>query len=141
MVDPQFRTFVTVFSFLFYRKALFVRPTLFSNFVTATRIEIHWKNHCVKSVHIRSYSGLYFPAFRLNSERYSVSLRIQAECRKYGPEQLRIRTLFMQWIASEKLSFQTFTFWIRVTKSALTRATKLRTKVSLASPFYSHNYA
>ena len=38
--------------------------------------------HCVKSVHIRSYSGPHFPAFRLNTERYSVSLRIQSECGK-----------------------------------------------------------
>ena len=38
--------------------------------------------HCVKSVRIRSYSGLYFPAFGLNTERYSVSLRIQSECGK-----------------------------------------------------------
>ena len=28
--------------------------------------------HCVKSVRIRSYSGPYFPAFGLNTERYSV---------------------------------------------------------------------
>ena len=28
------------------------------------------------------FSGLYFPAFGLNTERYSVSLRIQSECRK-----------------------------------------------------------
>ena len=34
----------------------------------------------VKSVRIRSYSCPYFPAFRLNTERYSVSLRIQSEC-------------------------------------------------------------
>ena len=32
--------------------------------------------HCVKSVRIRSYSGPCFPAFGLNTERYSVSLRI-----------------------------------------------------------------
>ena len=38
--------------------------------------------HCVKSVRIRSYSGPYFPALRLNTERYSVSLRIQPECEK-----------------------------------------------------------
>ena len=25
--------------------------------------------HCVKSVRFRSYSGLYFPAFRLNTEQ------------------------------------------------------------------------
>ena len=35
-----------------------------------------------KSVCIRSYSGLYFPAFGPNTERYSLSLRIQSECRK-----------------------------------------------------------
>ena len=34
----------------------------------------------MKCVRIRSYSGLYFPAFRLNMERYSVSLRIQSKC-------------------------------------------------------------
>ena len=35
-----------------------------------------------KSVCVRSYSGLYFPAFGPNTERYSLSLRIQSECRK-----------------------------------------------------------
>ena len=29
--------------------------------------------HCVKSVHIRIFSGPYFPAFELNTERYRVS--------------------------------------------------------------------
>ena len=38
--------------------------------------------HCVKSVRIRSYSGSYFPAFGLNTEKYGVSLRIQSECEK-----------------------------------------------------------
>ena len=38
--------------------------------------------HRVKSVHIRSYSSPFFPAFGLNTERYGVSLRIQSECRK-----------------------------------------------------------
>ena len=37
-------------------------------------------NHCVKSVRIWSYSGPYFPALGLNTERYPVSLRIQSEC-------------------------------------------------------------
>ena len=31
---------------------------------------------------IRYYSGLHFPAFRLKTERYGVSLRIQSECGK-----------------------------------------------------------
>ena len=39
-------------------------------------------SHCGKSVRIRSYSGLYFPAFRLNMEKYGVSLHIQSECGK-----------------------------------------------------------
>ena len=42
--------------------------------------EVH--EHCVKSVRIRSYSGLDFPAFGLNTEGYGVSLCIQSECRR-----------------------------------------------------------
>ena len=38
--------------------------------------------HCIKSVRIRSYPGPHFPAFELNTERYSVSFRIQSECGK-----------------------------------------------------------
>ena len=44
------------------------------------------KKNCVKrsvkSVRIWCFPGPYFPAFRLNTERYSVSLRIRSECRK-----------------------------------------------------------
>ena len=39
-------------------------------------------NHCVNSVRIRSFSGLYFPAFGLNTEIYSVNLHIHSECGK-----------------------------------------------------------
>ena len=39
---------------------------------------LHW----VKSVHIQSFSGPYFPTFGLDTERYGVSLRIQSECGK-----------------------------------------------------------
>ena len=38
--------------------------------------------HCVKSVRIQRYSGPYFPAFRLNTERYGVSIHIPSECGK-----------------------------------------------------------
>ena len=38
--------------------------------------------HCMKRVCIRSYSGPYFPAFGLNTERYGVSRRSQSECGK-----------------------------------------------------------
>ena len=40
------------------------------------------KSNCVKSVRIQSYSDSYFSAFRLNTERYRVSLRIQFKCGK-----------------------------------------------------------
>ena len=36
--------------------------------------------HCVKSVRIRSYSGMYFPAFETEYGEIRVSLRIQFEC-------------------------------------------------------------
>ena len=39
-------------------------------------------DHCLKSVRTRSYSGPYFPAFRLNTERYRVSPRILSKCGK-----------------------------------------------------------
>ena len=38
--------------------------------------------HYVKSVRIRSLSGLYFPTVVLNTEKYGLSLRIQSECGK-----------------------------------------------------------
>ena len=38
--------------------------------------------HCVKSARIRSFSGLHFLAFGLNTKRYSVYLRIQSNCGK-----------------------------------------------------------
>ena len=39
-------------------------------------------HHSIKNVRIWSYSGTHFPAFGLDTERYSVSLRIQSECGK-----------------------------------------------------------
>ena len=38
--------------------------------------------HCVKRVRIRNFSGLYFPAFEMNTEIYRVNLRIRSECGK-----------------------------------------------------------
>ena len=51
---------------------------------------------CVKSLLIQSYSGLYFLAFGLNTQRNEVSLRIQVNASKFEPVQLRMRTLFTQ---------------------------------------------
>ena len=47
----------------------------------------------MKSVRIRSFSCLYIFAFGLNTERYSVSFRIQSKCGKIGTRKLRIRAL------------------------------------------------
>ena len=46
------------------------------------RQSIPINKHCVKSVRIWRYSGAYFSAFGLNTERYPVSLRIHFECGK-----------------------------------------------------------
>ena len=40
------------------------------------------KSQCMKTVRIRSFSGPYFPAFGLRTERYRVSIRIQSGCGK-----------------------------------------------------------
>ena len=40
----------------------------------------------MKIVQIRSFSGQYFLGFGLNTEIYSVNLRIQSKYGKYGPE-------------------------------------------------------
>ena len=53
-----------------------------SRIASITIISLYKNIHCVKSVRIRSYSGPYFPAFGLNTERYSVSLRILSKCGK-----------------------------------------------------------
>ena len=53
-------------------------------------------NHYVKRVHIRSFSGPYFPAFGLNTERYYYHSIFGQNAEKYGPEKLQIRILFTQ---------------------------------------------
>ena len=54
-----------------------------NKFARFSHVEISLQDvHCVKSVRIGSYSGLHFPAFKLNMERYSVSFCLQSECGK-----------------------------------------------------------
>ena len=50
--------------------------------------------HREKSARIRSFSILYIPAFELNTKIYKVISAFSPNVRKYGPEKLRIRTLF-----------------------------------------------
>ena len=63
----------------------------------------------------RSFSGLYFPAFALNTEIYRVNLHSQFECRKIRIRKLRI------WVHSESLISESQTKWVN---------TKLTTELS-----------
>ena len=53
-------------------------------------------SHCVKRVRIRSFSGPYFPAFGLNTDRYSDLSVVSPNTGKYGPENFRTRKFFTQ---------------------------------------------
>ena len=67
-----------------HRKMLSSKQYLHLLFTLLTRLRqiFPFIIHCVKSVHIRSFSGPYFPAFGLNKDRFSASLRIQFKCEK-----------------------------------------------------------
>ena len=54
--------------------------------------------HCIKSVHIRSYSGLHFCEFGLNSERYGVRMRenVDQNNSEYGHFSRRVWQLLIQ---------------------------------------------
>ena len=53
--------------------------------------------HCVKSVQIRIFSGPYFPAFGLNTERYGDTPYLSVfspNAGKYGPEKTPYLDIF-----------------------------------------------
>ena len=54
-------------------------------------------SHCVKGVCIRSFSGPYFLALGMNTERYSVPLHIQSECGKIRTRKTPNTDPFTQW--------------------------------------------
>ena len=56
----------------FHENVIFIPATC--NWVCAS--------HCAKRVRLSIFFGPYFPAFRMNTEIYSVNCRIQSECRK-----------------------------------------------------------
>ena len=39
-------------------------------------------SYCKKGIRVGSFSGPYFPAFGLNTEKYRISLRIKSQCSK-----------------------------------------------------------
>ena len=72
-LEELFRSFWSAFFFL-RRKTLQISGKLLLCYCTKINVSRY-----IKSVRILNYSGPYFPAFGLNMERYSVSLRIQSE--------------------------------------------------------------
>ena len=50
--------------------------------LTLSIIFSSYQLHCMKSIQILSFSGLYFPVFGLNTEIYFTNLCIQSKCRK-----------------------------------------------------------
>ena len=55
---------------------------VFDNFVKVWPDVLKTDDHYVKILRIRSFSGSYFPAFGLSTERYGAAVRIQSERRK-----------------------------------------------------------
>ena len=51
-------------------------------YLTTEMFPVSRNIHCVKMSKYGVFSGPYFPAFGLNTERYFVSLRIQSKCGK-----------------------------------------------------------
>ena len=47
--------------------------------IESLKIKQNYQSHCVKSVRIPSFSGLYFSALGLNIERYGVFSRIRTD--------------------------------------------------------------
>ena len=64
--------------------------------------------HSVKSVHSRSYSGPDCPAFRQNTERYEVFLRIQSKYRKMRTRITPNTTTFNAVFSLKRQSYSLF---------------------------------
>ena len=61
------------------------------NWILLLNHVIRVKNHCVKSVQVKRFSGPYFPVFGLNTKIYPVNLGIQS---KYGKIRTRKSSVF-----------------------------------------------
>ena len=72
----------------------------------------------MKSVRIRSYSGLRFPAFGLDTERYSVSPGVQSEC---GKMRTRITpntdTFYASHFYEETIAYKQYSFINKTSRS------------------------
>ena len=80
---------------------------------------------CVKSVRIWNYSGPYFSALGLNTERYSVFPCIQSKCGKIRTRKTLNVNTFTQWKIRLIKFFFTFFLWEKQSVS------KVNTRISL----------
>ena len=75
------------------------------------------KQHYVKNLRIRNFSDPYCPPFGLNTERYSVSLSIQAEYGKIRTRKTPNTDTFISMITSNSMLyfilFLCEIFWVR----------------------------
>ena len=78
------------------------QPVTLSDWYTA-HISIVWNtNTAWKASKYGVFSGTYFPAFWLNTERYFVSLRIQSKC---GKIRTRKNSIFGHFSSSQSIWF------------------------------------
>ena len=68
--------------------------------------------HCVKSVHIWSFSGPHIPAFGLNTEIYRVNLRILSECGEIRTRKIPNMDTFKQCLIGYFLKNHLIFLWI-----------------------------
>ena len=75
----------------YFNDVWYTTLTTFANAFAKCKLQMAFSNpydaeaenyYHVKSARIRSYFGPHFPAFRLNTERYEVSPRMQSKCGK-----------------------------------------------------------
>ena len=86
-------------------------------FHSTLREKFYFEKHCAKSAGIRSYSGPHFPAFGLNMERHSVSLRIQSKCGKMQTRIISNTDTFYAvkvviWDGDEEPRDEVYTPWV-----------------------------
>ena len=75
--------------------------TIFAKKVHLTCLTGFWKGlwYYMRMVRIRSFSGLYFLAFKLNTEIYLANLRIQSECGKIRSRKTPNKnTFYVVWL-------------------------------------------
>ena len=67
-------------------------------------LSIHLHCHGIKSVRILIFSGPHFPTFELNTEIYSVNLRIQSECGTMWTREtpLELSRIWITWAVISK---------------------------------------